>query len=141
MAPRTLLFTLATSFLVLTSPARAASPAQPLAADAKDRPHEAVFRGSPVAWNYHGVVVDEAGAPVPHATVTFYAPFFAKSVTTAAEGRFSISGESVDGFLLIARNAAGDRQAFRGWSARMGWEATFHRCGWCSKKRVTSIST
>jgi hypothetical protein len=122
MAPWTVLFTLATSFLILTSSVRAASPAptRPLAASAQDRPHEAVFRGSPVAWNYHGVVVDEAGAPVPHATVTFYAPFFKKSVTTAADGRFSIAGESVGGFLLIARNAAGDRQAFRPWKRADG---------------------
>ncbi|HEX4070880.1 MAG TPA: thioredoxin family protein, partial [Planctomycetaceae bacterium] len=123
MAPWTVLFTLATSFLVLMAPVRAAGPVQPTSASPHKAPHVATLtddsshdplpRESPTNWSFRGVVVDEAGAVVPRASVTFYASFFSSSVSTASDGSFSLSGKAVGFFVLIAKNAAGDRQAFR----------------------------
>ena len=123
MAPRTVLFTLAVPLLVLMYSVRAADPAQPTSASPQksrhvatltdDSPHDPLPRESPTNWSFHGVVVDETGAVVPRASVTFYASFFSSSVSTGNDGSFSFSGKAVGFFVLIAQNAAGDRQAFR----------------------------
>ena len=123
MAPWTVVCTLATCLCFFVSPLRAADPAQPTSASPKkprhvatltdESPHDPLPRESPTNWTFHGVVVDEAGDVVPRASVTFHASFFTSSVTTAGDGSFSLSGKAVGFFVLIAKNAAGDRQAFR----------------------------
>ncbi len=102
MARRTVGLTLASCVWLFVSPLRAA-----------DRPHDSIRLESPTNWTFHGVVVDEAGAVVPRASVGFHASFFTSSVATASDGSFSLSGKAVGFFVLIAKNAAGDRQAFR----------------------------
>jgi 5-hydroxyisourate hydrolase-like protein (transthyretin family) len=123
MARWTVGLTLATCVWLCVSPLRAVDPAQPTSASPQksrhvatltdDNPHDPLPRESPTNWSFHGVVVDEAGAVVPRATVTFHAAFFTSSVSTAKDGSFALTGKAVGFFVLIAQNSPGDRQAFR----------------------------
>jgi Carboxypeptidase regulatory-like domain/Thioredoxin-like len=126
MAPRTVLFSVAAlsiacscQFLVAGAADDPKVPRAPQIAasianlQSVGGAHEAIFRESLHRWSFQGIVVDEAGAPAPGATVIFHASHFTKNAQTGPDGSFSLTGEAAGNFVLIAKNAGGDRQAFQ----------------------------